>query len=343
MTTQEPHSEPRAANDVIGWLHDQIAQLKTQMSRMQQQNDQVQAALGDTNDSMHDLEAKVREMAAKTLGLPTMQDQLRQVSGLLERIQDAEVLIDTKFEILERQGAEERARDQGEKNDIFKRVQDLERKWEGVNDRQVTVDETSRRLQEEIGRAHLQFQSINQRLEQAETKAARSLESLIRLDQTHSELEAAIRGLRREDDVLQERIRLVQEVTGRLETDLHTQAEEYRVLPLLSERVELLRAERQRLEDRAAHNEETIEDARSRVERQEEAAQHLDTRLKAIEGRVEHVHSTTLDYRRTLTEQLLKLNVMLERMKRRRIEEMERDAKELRAQSTFLKNAEDER
>jgi len=343
MTMQEPQSEPRAANDIISWLHDQIAQLKTQMSRMQQQNDQAQAAIADSNDSMRDLEAKVREMAAKTLGLPTMQDQLRQVSGLLDRIQDAEVLIDTKFEILERQNAEERARDQGEKNDLFKRVQDLERRSEGVADRQLTVDETTRRLQEDIGRAHLQFQSMNQRVDQAETKAARGLESLIRIEQTHSELESAVRTLRREDDVLQERIRLVQEETARLETDVHAQAEEYRVLPLLSERVELLRAERQRLEDRTSHNEEVLEEARSRVERQEEAAQHIDTRMKAVEARIEHVHSTTLEYRRTLSEQVLKLNVMIERMKRRRIEEMERDVKELRTQSTFLKNAEDER
>ena len=34
---------------------------------------------------------------------------------------------------------------------------------------------------------------------------------------------------------------------------------------------------------------------------------------------------------------------MIERMKRRRVEELERDVKELRTQSNYLKNAEDER
>ena len=114
------------------------------------------------------------------------------------------------------------------------------------------------------------------------------------------------------------------------------------MLPLLAERVELLRAERQRLEDRTSRAEESLEDARARLEREEEFSTHVDTRLKAQDARLDHIHSSTLDYRRTLTDQLLKLNQMLERMKRREVEETERQVKELRLQANQLKNAEDE-
>ena len=72
MTMQEPGSA-----ELMTWLHDQIAQLKTQMSRMQQQHDQIQASLADVNDSLHDAESKVREMTARTIGLPVMQEQMR--------------------------------------------------------------------------------------------------------------------------------------------------------------------------------------------------------------------------------------------------------------------------
>jgi hypothetical protein len=110
------------------------------------------------------------------------------------------------------------------------------------------------------------------------------------------------------------------------------------VLPLLAERVELLRAERQRLEDRTSRAEESLEDVRGRMEREEEFSTHVDARLKAQDGRIDHIHSSTLDYRRTLTEQLLKLNQTLERMKRREVEETERQVKELRLQASQLKN-----
>ena len=67
--------------------------------------------------------------------------------------------------------------------------------------------------------------------------------------------------------MLAERARLAHEVGARLETELQAQQEEYRVLPLLAERVELLRAERQRLEDRTSRAEESLDDARMRLER----------------------------------------------------------------------------
>jgi hypothetical protein len=41
-----------------------------------------------------------------------------------------------------------------------------------------------------------------------------------------------------------------------------------------------------------------------------------------------------------LSDQLLKLNQMLERMKRRQVEELERDVKDLRVQANQLKNDE---
>ena len=65
-------------------------------------------------------------------------------------------------------------------------------------------------------------------------------------------------------------------------------------------------------------------------------------KLKASDGRIDHVHNATLEFRRSMSDQLLKLNQMLERMKRRRVEELERDIKDLRVQSNHLKNEENE-
>ena len=101
MSMNEP-LEVHPTADVLNWLQDQVGQLRAQVGRIGQQGDQVQAAILDLNEKQRDAEGRLREFAARTVGLPTMQEQLRQVSGLLERIQDAEVLIDTKFEMLER-------------------------------------------------------------------------------------------------------------------------------------------------------------------------------------------------------------------------------------------------
>lgn len=337
MTMYEP-TNARTGAELVTWLDEQVAALKAQLGRLQQQGEQTQAALLDLNESVRDGETKLRDLTSRTIGVPAMQEQVRALSGLLERIQDAEVTIDTKFELLERGLHDERGRDQGEKNDLFRRVQDLERRSEALFERQSSVDDVHRRFQEEVSKAHIHEQTVNQRLEGVESKAGRTLDAVVRLEQVSTEAEAAIRGLRREDDVLAERARLAHEIAARLETEMHTTKEEYRELPLLAERVELLRAERQRLEDRVSRSEEALDDATSRLARQEEFASQLDTRVKAHDARIDHVHGATLDFRRTQAEQLLKLNQMLERMKRRQVEELERDVKELRVQSNHLKN-----
>jgi chromosome segregation ATPase len=337
----DPQSEMRAGQEAINWLQDQVGQLRSQVGRMQQQGDQIHGAIVDINDKLRDAEGRLRELGAKTIGLPTMQEQLRQVSGLLDRIQDAEVLIDTKFDMLERTSNEERQREQAERNDVYKRIQELERRTEGLLERQGSVDEATRRFQEDLARVHIASQSAGQRLEGIETRLARTVEALTRVEQQQSEIEGAIRGLRREDDVLAERARLAHEVASRLEIELHSQQEEYRALPLLAERVELLRAERQRLEDRTSRVEESLEDARVRVERQEELGAQIDTRIKAHDGRIDHVHGATLEFRRTMNDQLLKLDQILERLTRRQVEEMERQIKELRTHANALKSADE--
>jgi len=342
MSARDQQSDAGPGQESLAWLYDQTNQLKTLMGRFQQQGDQTQAAVLDLNEKLRDAEGRIREVVAKTMGLPQMQEQMRQLSGLLDRIQDTEVLIDTKFELLERTTGEERTRDQSEKNDLFRRVQDLERRAENIAERQSSVDDAHRRFQEEVSRSHLQYQGLNGRIETVEGRTGRNLDSITRLEQEHADIEAAVRALRREDDVLAERARLAHEVAQRLEVELQAQQEEYRVLPLIQERVELLRAERQRLEDRTSKLEEILTESVTRLDRQEEAAAQLDARIKASEGRVDHVHSATLEFRRTMSDQLLKLNQMLERMKRRQVEELERDIKDLRVQSNHLKSEEHE-
>src|SRR5207247_10378280 len=142
-----------------------------------------------------------------------------------------------------------------------------------------------------------QDQQVNHRTHGVESGSSSAREAIARLEQVHSEMEVAVRALRREDDVSSERVRLAQEVVARLETEMHAHQEDYRAVPLLAERLELLRAERQRLEDRTSRAEESLEDARTRLERQEEITAQFDARVKSHDARIDHVHAATLGCR----------------------------------------------
>ena len=307
-----------------------------------QTSDQIQAAVLDVNEKLRDAEGRLREMTARTIGLPAMQEQLRQLAGLLDRIQDAEVLIDTKFEVMERTTGEEPTRDQAEKNDLYRRVQDLERRSEGLDRAAGAPSTTPPAAYQDEARARAPRRS------RASTSASRPSRSKTgrNVDARHSPRA----GTRRDRAVAprpspRRRRRSPSARGSRTRSprasrhELHALQEELRALPLLTERVELLRAERQRLEDRTSHLEETLPTHAYALEREEEfdaARRHAPQGLRRPHrARPQLARSTTAA---RLTDQLLKLNQMLERMKRREVEEMERQVKELRGQQSQLKN-----
>jgi hypothetical protein len=83
--------------------------------------------------------------------------------------------------------------------------------------------------------------------------------------------------------------------------------------------------------------EELLGEAIARLERQEDVTGGLDRRVNAHDQRIELVHSSSLDHRRWLSDHMVKLDQMLERMSRRQIEELERDVKDLRVHANQLK------
>ena len=72
MSMNDP-LEVHPAAEILNWLQDQVGQLRAQVGRIGQQGDQVQAAILDLNEKQRDAEGRMREFAARTVGLPTMQ------------------------------------------------------------------------------------------------------------------------------------------------------------------------------------------------------------------------------------------------------------------------------
>jgi chromosome segregation ATPase len=149
-------------------------------------------------------------------------------------------------------------------------------------------------------------------------------------------VDTALDGLRREDQVLAERERLAGEVVHRLEEAVQGRQEDARRLELLGERVELYRAERQRLEDTAARMEEALEDLRGRLEKEEQRASRLDGNIQGCASRLDALQQQLQEYRDLVVQQFLKVTGTEERLRRHQIEELEREIKELRKHAARL-------
>jgi chromosome segregation ATPase len=326
MVKETQHAAPPSPT----WVQDAIYELKADISQLQQQFAQVQALAAALGENARGMEATLREAALAAAQAPKLQDELNQAVGLLVQLQDQQAEAKERLDYLMRHRQTEDSRDSQEWSELARRIEQLERAVDHWHGRQAGVDEVGRRFQEEMSLARQRLQQFDQRLEGAESKAARALEGANRAEHTLTEAQAAILQLQREDETLNERTRVTADVARRLETTLAGNLEELRRVELLAERIELHRAERQRLEDRALRLEEELGGLRAKAEEHEHAQGRLHAQVSGLASRLDALHEQVRDQRAMLVDQIRKLTGTQERTKRRQIQETEREIREMK-------------
>jgi chromosome segregation ATPase len=314
----------------LGWIQDQVYQLKADVGQLDQQLVQLQSLLTQLTDSMRGLEVSVRDTSTNAALAPRLQEELNQTVALIVHLQDQQAEANQQLDALGRHREVEQNREQLEWTEMAKRLELLERQVAQWLDRQAGVDEVGRRFQEGMSLVRQELQQIDQRLETVESKAGRALEGATRAEHTLTQVEAALLELQRSDDALTERTRVASDVAHRLESNLGQQLQDLQRLELLTERVELHRAERQRLEDRALRLEEELGELRGRTERAEQQDGRLGAQQQGLASRLDAFQEHVELQRVALVEQLRRLTSSQERTKRRQIQELEREVREMR-------------
>ena len=329
--------DPSQSINTVAWLQDQFHLLKAQLGKVQHQMDQTQAMALDVSEKLGQQEAEVAGLVSQGSTIAPLQEEMRQLKDVLTRLQEQQGQVRTQLEEMVRQRMAEAERERVEVSDQHRRVQDLERQVEAWLDRQSGTEDAARRYREGITLANLRAEGMEQRLEALEGRASRNLEATNRIDQEISRIDAAIQGLEREDDLQAERARVALETARRVEAAVESERRDLQALAHLSERRELLKVERQRLEDRLAQAEEEINELRGLLGRQEQLTSVLEGRTQGYLGRLEALREEILRHRQQFVEHLLQLSTGQERLKRRQIEELDREIKELKQHAIGLK------
>jgi len=314
----------------LGWLQDQVYQLKGQVAQLGQQLGHLQSMGTTLTESLRALEAALREANQGAGQVPRLQEELNQTVALIVQLQDHQAETKERLDALGRRRDEEDSRDKTEWTDLARRLDQLERQVASWQDRQAGVEEVGRRFQEGLSLVRQQLQQLEQRLELTESKAARGLEGANRAEHTLTQVEASILGLQREDEAIAERAKVAGDMAHRLESTMNEALQELRRMELLADRIELHRAERQRLEDRARRLEEELGELRGRFDQQQEQQGRLGGQQQGLASRLETLQEQVVEQRALLTDQLRKLTGTEERTKRRQIQELEREIREMR-------------
>jgi chromosome segregation ATPase len=307
-----------------------VYQLKAQAGALEQQLAQLQTHLAHATENLDGLHASMRQALQGASQTPRLQEELNEAVALIVHLQDQQAEVKERLDRLARTREAEDDHEQQEWTEVARRTELLERQVASWQDRQSGVDEVGRRFQEGLSVLRQQGQQAEQRLEIVETRAARALEGANRAEHSLTEVEGKLDALQRTDEVLAERVRAAGDVGHRLETAINDSLEELKRLELLAERIELHRAERQRLEDRALRLEETLAGLQDQSDKAEDARNRLAAQQQGLSSRLDSLQETVEEHRLLLVDQIRKLTGTQERTKRHQIQELEREIREMK-------------
>jgi chromosome segregation ATPase len=318
------------STNTIGWAQDQIYQMKAAVAALEQRFGHLQSVVTQLTETMRGAEASLREALAGAGQTPRLQEELNQTVALVVQLQDQHAEARERLDALGRREQADHSRDEEEWTELARRTDQLERQVALWHDRQAGVDEVGRRFQERVSLINQRVEEIDRRLESTEGKAARALEGSNRAEHSLTQTDAGVLAIRSENEAIAERLRVTAEVAHRLENTVTEQLQNIQRMELLAERIELHRAERQRLEDRALRLEEELRDLRQRSEAEEHHRGQLVTHQSAIVSRLDALQEQMTEQRNQIVEQIRKLTSSQERTKRRQVQELERELREMR-------------
>lgn len=319
-----------AVSSVLAWLEDELRETKAQVGRLQQGLDQSSGQIRELSTHVYSVQDLAASLAPRLDTIPPIAQQLAQLrdraSTTEEQTRTAEYGLG---EALRMQQVEtERLRQ--ELNGTYRRIEILERTIEGWGNRFESLEETDRRIQDAAVLARQRIEDQGRQQESFDARLGRNAEMVKRYEHELGRLTVEIESLQKQDALAVERVQVYAEMIRRLEERADRVEAEVTSQREIFERLDLLRAELHRLEDRISLVETADKEHVQQIDDHRHVLSLLDGKDRGLTERLALLSEELSEYRTLVSEQFQRLHVVLDRQKRRQIEDLERDLRELK-------------
>jgi chromosome segregation ATPase len=328
--TSYDERQSAALSASLGWLEDELREAKLLILKQQQSLESANAQIWELTTALHKVEDVVAALAPRLEVLPEYDSQLRQLKDTVAGQHEQSLATEKGVLDLARLRQAESDRDRAVLNDLSHRLESAERAVSGTAPRFEALDEAGRRALESVAFVRQRLEELDRGTTALEGRLGRVVEATGRTDHEFTRLNAEIDTLRRQDETIAERVQVYTELIKRLEAQLSLVAADVAVKQDTLERIELHRLEVHRLEERLSVLEATGEDLRERDEFAARQMAVLEGRDKGLADRLTGLQAEFATYRTLVAEQFQRIHQSQERTKRRQIEEIEREIREMR-------------
>lgn len=318
-----------AVEDVLTWLEDGLRETRAQLLRLEQGFQATEGTLADLTSKVHSAEdgsAAVSRRLGEFNAVATQVLQLHQsISVMDEKVRESERRVNEALRVQH----QESERQRHELNDALRQIELLQRVVEGWGARFENVESTIGRVQEALTLTRQRTDELDRRQETAEIHASRTGEAFKRFEHLAGRLEVDIDAIQKSQVQAGDRIQAFSEGMKRIEEQTDAVAAEVTAQRDIFERMDLLRAELHRLEDRIAGAETQRDLDRQEIEDHQRVISLLDGKDRGFADRLAMLQGELAAYRELVEEQFNRLHLTLDRQKRHQIEELQRELRDL--------------
>jgi chromosome segregation ATPase len=323
------HRQIAAVDDALAWLDDGLRETKSQLLRLEQNLQQSDARIAELNGRLHASDDSTAAVSRRLGDLNSATAQVAQIHQAVAQIEEQVRESERRFSEALRLQQQETERYRLELNGALRRIELLERQVEGWGARFENVESTIGRLQEALTLTRQRAEENDRRQDTAELHASRATEAQKRSEKEIGRLQVEVESQARNSALVLERTQAFGEAMKRLEQQLDGVSAEVTAQHDIFERIDLLRAEMHRIEDRIAGTETQRDLDHQEIDDHQRLLSLLDGKGHGFADRLSMLQGELVAYRDLVTEQFNRLHLTLDRQKRHQIEELQRELRDL--------------
>jgi chromosome segregation ATPase len=319
-----------ALGEIVAWLEDEFREIKLQLSRLGQGVDQATVQSLDLATQVHEAQDGIAATANQLEDIPRLAAQLSQLRSQLVRTEEQTTALERRVaeELVPIQSESERMRQ--ETNTMVRRLDLIERAVASWSGRFELLEEANRRVHELTTLLRQRHEELERRQVETETRASRSIEAHKHHESELGRLVSDLRNVQERNATFDDHAQIVAGTMKRLQQQVEAVHSEVEAQREVFEKLDLLRAELRRLEERTGSDDQLHRDYQARFEEHAHVLAALDGKDKGFSERLEALQDELRAQRSSVAEQLHRVHELLERQKRRQLEELERDLRDLK-------------
>ena len=313
----------------LQWLDEELRQAKAALHKVEHELKQALDQIWNLDNGLHKLEESVGGSGGAE-AIPGVQVGMRELRSQVDRLQDRHNELSGRAEELGRQQQSELERERQERVALLTQTEAAARSVGQFDSRVQRLEESLRHVEEAVAELRLSQNAQVNEVEEIASRSARNLETALRLAHRLDALATDIEALHKRDGELEEKVNLYEERVHREEERVDKFERELSLPREIKEQLDRERFERQQMIEHLAKMESSTTALSERTAEFIQGLARLDQRTQRQADRLMELAEEARQQRETVFEELKRLVLTMERQRRRQLEALAQEIKELK-------------